>query len=293
MNIEEKLRGALDTPAPPPTTTLDHVLRRGRRRVFAQRAGALLGVAAVVVGIGVGSTALNHAGPDRSSADQPNPDSATVEHVVGWPRVNVSPQTPYETWTPAAGRPVPPLPRCVAEEPKIRIMSPGVPQSADFLGKWEESVRRTLPEMQVGERQNYAFGSYHRYSIDLTDEDGAGSVMLMVGRFEGSPQVFADNLLWTTGDCEPPYRKVLPDGTVVQLHGVHPSEPFQSLTQFMYVFRPDGVVFSLELRNWSSKDVRVVAVDVGDLERVGPGRATMPLTEEQFSRLGPAIAGVA
>ncbi|MDT7787900.1 MAG: hypothetical protein QOF58_6319, partial [Pseudonocardiales bacterium] len=59
MNIEEKLRGALDTPAPPPTTTLDHVLKRGRRRVFAQRAGAMLGVVAVVAGVGFGAATLN------------------------------------------------------------------------------------------------------------------------------------------------------------------------------------------------------------------------------------------
>ncbi|WP_112275999.1 hypothetical protein [Lentzea terrae] len=297
MNLEEKLRGALDVSAPPPTTTLDHVLKRGRRRVFAQRAGAVLGVFAVVAGIGIGAATLNHAAPDPTPADQPNYGPATVEHATGWPRVNTPPQIPYGTWTPAtsapppAGRAVVQIPLCNSKEP-LEVWGLGTDVlSAKTVDALIDLVRRELPEVTVSN----APGSSIKDAIefDLTDSGGTGSLSISAGRFPGTPQWHADDGLWATGDCEPARRLTLANGTVMQLHNIRPYEPFQSLKQVLEIYRKDGLFVRLELRNYGSPDVRPDPNQPGVLQRTGAGRATLPLSEEQFTRLGPAIAGVA
>ncbi|SDK63097.1 hypothetical protein SAMN04488074_106264 [Lentzea albidocapillata subsp. violacea] len=301
MNIEDELRGALDVSAPPPTTTLDVVMKRGRRRVFAHRAGAMLGVAVVVVGIGIGAATLNQAAPPPRQADRPDAGPATVQHALTWPRVDTPPQKPYGTWSPAstapppAGRPVLPMPRCSIGQPKwaMKVYLGSVQLDDGFVQKWIGTVREQLPEVRVSELSPRSDKSaFLEYAVDLTDSGGTGSVRLVAGRFAGTPLEYADDNLWTSGDCDPPYRTTLPDGTIVQLHSVRAAEPFQTLLQVMEVFRPDGLMLRLELANYGSKDLRPAAQE-GYWERIGPGRVNLPLTEEQFSRLGPAIAGVA
>lgn len=293
MNIEEELRGALDVSAPPPTTTLDHVLKRGRRRVFAQRAGAMFGVAVVVVGIGIGATTLNHAAPDRSPADRLNETPVTVERTLDWPRVNTPARTPYGTWTPAAnatpsaGRPLAPIPLCNATDVKNGFGLSAEPLSAKSVDSWIDLVRRTLPEVTIspGNSSEYAI------EFDVTDSGGTGGIRILAGRPTGTPQGNADDGLWA-GDCEPARRLSRADGTIMQLHSVRPVEPFLTLKQVLQVYRKDGLYVQLELLNFGSPDM-APAPDQPGWVRTGPGRANLPLTEEQFARLGPAIAEVA
>ncbi|MFJ5987706.1 hypothetical protein [Lentzea sp. NPDC092896] len=300
MNIEDELRGALDISAPPPTTTLDQVMKRGRRQVFLQRAGAMIGVVAVVAGVGIGAATLNQASPPQQ-ADQPSFGPATVEHAVGWPRVDTPPQKPYGTWSPAstapppAGRPILAMPRCDIKQRKwaMKVHAGSLTLNDEYVRKWIGTVREQLPEVEVSELSpRLDKSSYLEYAVDLTDSGGTGSVRLTAGRFAGTPLEYADDNIWTSGDCVPPYRTTLPDGTILQLHSVRAAEPFQTLLQVMEVFRPDGLMLQLELANYGSKDMRPAAQE-GYWERTGPGRANLPLTEEQFSRLGPAIAEVA
>lgn len=292
MNIEDELRGALNVSAPPPTTTLDHVLKRGRRRVFAQRAGAVLGVFAVVAGIGIGATTLNHAAPDPTPADPPNYGPATVEHATGWPRVDVPPQIPYGTWAPPpSGGPVVNIPLCSVKRPSAP-RSPGFgaqPLAPELVAKWREKAEKLVPEMTVGNVTG--FPSNVLYEFDLSDSRGAGSIRIWAARFTGAPQAAADDGLWETGDCEPPRRLVQPDGSVVQLHSVRPFEPFQSMTQTLAVYRTDGLLVQLDLRSFSSKDFTADdPANPSARKRTGAGRPTLPLTEEQFIKLGPVIA---
>ena len=290
MNIEDELRGALDVSAPPPTTTLDVVLKRGRRRVFAQRAGAVLGVFAVVAGIGIGATTLNHAAPDPGPADQPNHGPATVEHAVTWPRVNTPARTPYGTWTPpagappSAGRPLSPIPLCNAKDAKNGFGLSAEPLSAKSVDAWMDLVRRALPEVTIAPGHSNEFA----IEFDVTDSGGTGGIRILAGRPTGTPQSNADDGLWA-GDCEPARRLIRADGTIMQLHSVRPVEPFLTLKQVLKVYRKDGLYVQLELLNFGSPDL-APAPDQPGWIRTGPGRANLPLTEEQFSRLGPAIA---
>jgi hypothetical protein len=292
MNIEDELRGALNVSAPPPTTTLDTVMKRGRRRLFAQRAGAMLGVVAVVAGIGIGATTLNQAAPPEP-ADQPNDGPATVEHALTWPRVSTPPQQPYDTWKPAPSAP-PPSGRQVAEIPLCSMrthMGLGTEQlSTEFVSALLELVPRELPEKTI---RNALGNSAGTVQFDVTDSQGTGSIRISGARFTGTPQSYADERLWETGDCEPARRLSSSDGTVMQLHSVRPFEPFQSLVQVLSVYRKDGLLVQLELRNFGSPDMTPDPKQPGSLRRTGAGRATLPLTEEQFARLGPAVAAVA
>ncbi|MEU0879983.1 hypothetical protein ABZ345_15380 [Lentzea sp. NPDC005914] len=296
MNIEDELRGALDVAAPPPTTTLDHVLKRGRRRVFAQRAGAMFGVVAVVAGIGFGATTLNQAAP-ATPADEPNYGPATVEPALGWPRVETPAQQPYNTWRPAAsapppdGRQVEEVPLCSMKEPTRPVTFGTEVLSAELVPKLIDRVRQQLPEVTIGNVPGNAVAD--AIEFDVTDSGGTGSIRLSAARLVGSPQWNADDGLWATGDCQPARRLYGNDGSVVQMHSVRPYEPFQSLVQVLDVYRKDGLFVKLELRNFGSPDLTPDPKQPGVLQRTGAGRATLPLSEEQFARLGPAIAGVA
>ncbi|MEU3649552.1 hypothetical protein AB0E59_39715 [Lentzea sp. NPDC034063] len=296
MNIEDELRGALDVSAPPPTTTLDQVMKRGRRRVFAQRAGAMLGVVAVVAGIGIGAATLNQAAPP-SPADQPDYGPATVEHALGWPRVDTPPQIPHRTWSPAssapppAGRPVVDIPLCDVKAPReLRSVNLGARQfDPETVAAWLAQARKAVPEVTIGAATSNP--AQTSYEADVSDSRGTGSMRITLARFTGSPLENANDALWETGDCQPARRLVV-DGSVVQLHGVRPYEPFQTLVQVLRVYHKDNTLIQLELRNFGSPDVRPDPKQPGSWERFGAGRATLPLSEEQFSRLGPAIAEV-
>ncbi|MEV6716590.1 hypothetical protein AB0M48_31660 [Lentzea sp. NPDC051208] len=297
MNIEDELRGALDVSAPPPTTTLDVVMKRGRRRVFAQRAGAVLGVFAVVAGIGFSAATLNQAAPPPQQADRPDAGPATVEHATGWPRVDTAPQTPYRTWSPAASAP-PSAGRAVVNIPLCNIKAPAVPRpmglgaepmAPELVAKWRGRVEELLPEMTIS--KVIRFPSHTFYEFDVSDSGGTGSIRIWAGRFTGTPKASADDGLWETGDCEPARRLVQPDGSVMQLHAVRPFEPFQTLTQALAVYRKDGLLVQLEQRNYGSPDFTADnPANPGATRRTGAGRPTLPLSEEQFSRLGPVFA---
>jgi hypothetical protein len=267
MNIEDELRGALDVSVPPPTTTLDHVLKRGRRRVFAQRAGALLGVVVVVAGIGFGATTLNTAEPP-SPADEPDHGPAVFVHELGWPRVNLPRRELADPANPELGCGISGQPSSVGRE---RL-------SDDKMRGWRTRVQAVVPDASVD--SSLVEDVVNVFEVGISDRDGAGSVRLATGSFGGGPLAAADEAVWATGSCEPPQRTTGPDGTVYQLYDVRPNVPYDGIVQTLYVFRPDGKAFRVEQLNSGANST-------------GSTRPGLPLTQEQFASLGPAIAEVA
>jgi hypothetical protein len=75
---------------------------------------------------------------------------------------------------------------------------------------------------------------------------------------------------------------------VLQYYSVVPSEPFQSLTQSLRIYRPNGLVDEIAVHNFGSPDVR--RNDDGSRDRFGKGRPTLPLTVEQLKTIGLAVA---
>ncbi len=129
------------------------------------------------------------------------------------------------------------------------------------------------------------------YEVDVTDADGTGSIRFGVGDFTGTPLASADEQAFDVGNCVPPKRRVLTDGTVLQLYEVRPSEPFQSLTQVLRIFRPNGELYQVVVQNWGSRDFEPNPDQPQIPTRVGEGRPTLPLTEAQLAEIGLAITG--
>ncbi|PRY45981.1 hypothetical protein [Umezawaea tangerina] len=308
-DIEEELRAMADVTAPPSTTALDDVLRRGRRRVYALRAGAVAGVVAVVAGAGFTAFALRSvptsAPPADGPVDGPVVTSTTTPSgpPAWWPVVALPPQTPYGTWQPASsappgpGREVLAVPQCDSHWDEQVVVDLGrdtvTPTAAE---RFDRAIDEVAGVAVPGEPQTATLGTdpaqptHHRW-VDVTDAGGTGSLTISEGRYSGTPLEAADREAFLSGNCAPPHRQVRDDGTVLQYSSVIPSEPFQSLTQRMRVYRSNGHVVEIVQRNFGTRDLRVNDAD-GSFERLGQGRATLPFSDRQFTAVGEEVASV-
>ncbi|RKT55503.1 hypothetical protein [Saccharothrix australiensis] len=305
---EQQLRDALRTevggPAPAARTDLAEVLRRGRRGVLVRRAGAVVGVLVVVGVVGFGATTLGtFAGSSDPASGDTVPTSSARPHV--WTTLNRAAQQPYGTYAPGASAP-PPTDRqlqntqlcsVVEDERSTEWLLPA--PSPDVLRAWETAVGKAAAPAQAGPPRSHLFPADkeknpasvdgHTHWIDVADQAGTGSVDLERGRTGLSPEAAADADLFAVGNCLPPRRAVRPNGVVLQLYEVRASEPFQSLTQALRVYAPSGDVYRITVRNFGSPDFHPRA-DHRAFQRTGPGRATLPLTEEALTRIGLAVA---
>ncbi|WP_158850964.1 hypothetical protein [Saccharothrix deserti] len=312
---EQELSGALrsevDGPAPVARMDVADVLRRGRRRLLVRRAGAAAGVLAVVGVVGFGTVALSGlAGPDHSPpADGTTnaPLVTTSPATVGpeWTTVNQPPRTPYGTFTPAwtapppAGREILAIPECDQSTvgQHTTWLNPRPP--APVLNAWVLAVGQVASPATVSELHAQTFPANkqkhpdsvdgHTQWIDVTDEHGTGSVDLRAGHTTLAPLAAADEEAFAEGNCAPPRRLVRSDGTVLQYYTVRANEPFQSLSQVLRVYTPTGDIYAISLLNFGSPDF-TVQEDQRGFERTGAGRETLPLTEEQLTRIGLAVA---
>jgi hypothetical protein len=295
------LRAELAQRTPPrPRSGLVDAVARGRRRRRRQQFGAALAAVAAVAGVAtvvVSAAALPSGGQDVAA-------TGTTPTEAPWPRADLPAHSPHTTWTPAptapppAGWPTGPVPRC---------------EIPDITGRDLDSVRADLPALQqqvwqalaevaenatvglLGQLKLPSTGpnphDTFTYTADVTDTGGTGSVVLTFGRFTGDPLTAADEQAYDMGNCQPPKRHVLADGTVLQIYDVAPSDPFASLNQTLRIYLPDGQLYSLSVRNFGSPDFATNREDSGHPHRVGPGRPTLPLTEKQLAELGLAMVG--
>ncbi|GGP37629.1 hypothetical protein [Saccharothrix coeruleofusca] len=310
QELREVLRSEVEGPAPAPSTELAEVLRRGRRRVLARRAGAMAGVLAVVCGVGFGTMALRDlAGPPVQVGKLDGPAVTTTAPTAtaptaNWTPASLPPRTPYGTWQPAASAPPPPdrsvlsIPQCDMGGDPLGNLGTVVPPKS-LLDAWQAAVTEVAAPARVGPLNEQVLKANkakrpdsvdaYQHWLDVTDPLGTGGVWLSVGTHRGDPLKAADEQAFSQGNCAPPRRAVLPDSTVVQFYPVRPSEPFQSLSQVLRVYRPDGRLVQVEVHNYGSPDFRF-RPDLEAFDRFGPGRATLPLSEDQLTRIGLALA---
>lgn len=323
------LRAELAQRTPPrPRGGLADAVARGRRRRRRQRFGAALAAVAAVAGVAtvaVSAGALPSGGQDvAATGTTPTPTEAP------WPRADLPAHSPHTTWTPAptapppAGWPTGPVPRCEIPDITGRDLDSvraDLPTLQDRVWQAIAAVTRTPSDRRItgttvvgasriqmpvtdgttvgllGElklpstRPNTRDAFTYTYTADVSDAGGTGSVVLTFGRFTGDPLTAADDQAYDMGNCQPPKRHVLADGTVLQIYDVAPSDPFASLNQTLRIYLPDGQLYSLSVRNFGSPDFATNREDPGHPHRVGAGRSTLPLTEAQLAELGLAMAG--
>ncbi|XVS67050.1 hypothetical protein ACQPYE_13620 [Actinosynnema sp. CA-299493] len=305
--LSGRLKSEVDGPAPAARTDLADVLRRGRRRLLVRRAGASAGVLAVVGVIGFGTAALGDlaAPPDaRPGSDGPVVTTAPATAGPEWTTVDQPPRVPYGTFTPAwtapppAGREILRVPQCDTGPGGkfVTWTSPRPP--ASVLDAWRLAVARVASPARVDEpntrvtpadeakRPDSVEG--HVQWLDITDERGTGSVDLKVGRTTVDPVAAADDEAFAEGNCLPPRRLVRSDGAVLQSYPIRVSEPFQSVARVLRVYTTTGATYAITVKNYGSPDF-VVRDEDGSVDRTGAGRETLPLTEEQLSRIGLGI----
>jgi hypothetical protein len=305
-DLEQELRAMADVTAPPATTGLDDVLRRGRRRVYALRAGAAAGVVAVIAGAGFTALTLRGAPTSLPPADGgpavTTTNAAPIVQVTPWPRVDLPLPVPYGTWSPgesappAPGRSVPPIPLCSTPDDRVSQLARSAPMAPAVAKAVGEVVGLVAPLAVPSDlktavlRPDTPEASYFQW-IDVTDAGGTGSVVISEGHFPGAPVDAADRDAFADRNCSPPNRLVTDDGTVLQYASPAPWEPFQSLTQTLRIYRPDGTLVELEQRNYGSPDLRVNEDD-WSFDHFGKGRGTLPLTAEQLMAIGDYVVHV-
>jgi hypothetical protein len=292
------LRAVADEPAPPATTTLDHVLTKGRRRVFVQRSATVAAVVGVVATIGIGGVLLRSAAEGQGTRPAGPPASTTTTVVTTTPPPSAETSVPTTGTEPPSVGPGEPvlLPgwhrvevpadrvdgdRCLGGdaggiEPDLDL-PPQQPVTKTFL----EAVRKEAGEPTVtgtewavpsaeNEQRLHAF-------IRVDVHNGAGSLHLEIDRYGGSPDAAADADVGSYGTCAPPARTTLADGTVLQLDQPDRGTPDTPM-QFLRVYQPNGRLYI------------VTVVGRGYTET--SGRVTLPLDDSGIADVGTALAAL-
>jgi hypothetical protein len=280
------LRELTDEPAPPVTTTLDQVVRRGKRRVLVQRVSSVAAVVAVVAVIGIGTMLLR---PDDENGggvrvgDTPvlttestPPPSATMP-LPGWKALQVQFNA---DGTCGSGMPEPGQTN-VAMPSKERIRAVFTAAVAEALG-----TTRLPLEWKTYESS----GAFAVIEVDMGN--GPGQVQLAITTYGGTPVQAADASMSPEGTCAAPYRRVLTDGTVLQLHKdvtFNPKAPAQKLR----IFRPDGFMYIVTSAGYSDGDYAASGADPNGANPTGlppmSGRGKLPLTEAQLAVVGMVL----
>jgi hypothetical protein len=290
--LREALREEIEGPAPAVRTQLSDIVPRGLRRRRMRQVGSVAAAVAVVVGLGVATTAFD--GRPTSSNE---PALPTVPNSVGadanWERADLPARSPYRTWAPAetapppAGHPKLNTPMCTAEIDEFMNLGRD-PIPPEFRQRLKSDLRAVAPSSKVGEVTDRSRGDIYELAVDVGDSAGMGSVLVAAGSFHGQPLAAADRQAFERNNCQPPKREIRSDDTVLQLYSVVPSEPFQSLTQALVIYRPDGTRVSVVVQNWASTDA-VLDKQSGDYNRIGAGRPTLPLGERQLAQLAERL----
>ncbi|HEY7598237.1 MAG TPA: hypothetical protein VH969_34200 [Actinophytocola sp.] len=316
MTTDDQLRTALrtvaDEPAPPVATTLDHVVRRGRRRVLVQRGATVAAVVGVVATIGVGGVLLRGAseGQKLPPAGRLSPPSAVS--VPTTPPTEAPTSAPTQTSKPV----VPPGTEPVVPGEGYRVtLLPGwapitTKSDGNGCGAWpalgyapglaappQDVVEprfidevaahaKSTPKWVEGEwygtdLDTGAPRTFRSYEIDMGD--GPASMVLEAGHFEGSPRKAADADVKAFGNCSTIQRKTLADGTILQLYPASFASP-ETPEQDVVVYAPNGRNYIVITQGWGESDVVNGSVP--------HGRGRLPLDDTSLASVAEMLAGL-
>jgi hypothetical protein len=313
--LRDAVRSVLDQPAPPSAANLDTVLRRGRRRAVMRRTGTFGGVAAAVLAIAIGATALpglqggGQTGPAIATTASPavagsasspaTTGAASPDWPPGWTPVSAAPQT-KETASPGSGSP----PRgsddfdrskwgCTSGVHRLPPPTTNIRPEHEVVPAFEAAVAKVAAPAQVRRVRQPVW--YMRdpkndeqlghVAVDVTDAAGTGSVQLEVVRFGGTAEQNADANAYSYGNCARPVRKTLPDGTILQMYPVNDIDARQP-TRPVRVFTPNGREYIATAASYGSSNLP----PEGEGGLVNGGRGSVPLTAAQLAQLAEELA---
>lgn len=274
----DALQTLRDDPAPPATTTLDEVLRRGRRRVFVQRASAVAGVVAVVAAIGVTAVLLRPDGPSGGVhvAESTTAPPAPTGPLPGWETIEIDEST-------------------CKQNPLINV--PGTPPDALLPREVVQPAFTNAVEAVTGPVASANTAQWEAYSpkadgprgyveVEVPMAGGNGQLQLEAYVYGGTPTAMADASLYSYGDCKPPARHTLPDGTVLQMFQRDDFNPEQPM-QHLQVYRPDGRQYVITSAGWSQADMVPVADSTA--YKIEGGRGDLPTDDAQLAEIATTL----
>lgn len=248
---------------PPPRSGLPEVVARGHRRRRMVRLATALAAVAAVAGTTFAATTLA-GGTSLPPAETPTA-TPTPSAQAPWPEATVTGD----------------LPECgTADTATVDIFT--------VDSGLETKLRTAIAD--VADREMVPLletrhGTSHTYTADLAD--GTGSVLVSLGQFFGTPRKAADEQVFDELNCDLPKRHELRFGHVLQLYPVRATDPSPSLSQTLRIYRPGGLLITVEIRNYGTRDHR--RAETGELERTAPDHRNLPLSERQLAEVGVAI----
>lgn len=255
------LRALEDEPAPPMTTTLEQIVKRGRRRVFGQRLGVLAVVVAVLAAGAGGALAL------WSPESEPEPEATQLTTTYPWPDqlTGWSVIQPGQCGAPSerpAAKPI--LGREVVEPAFVAAVAAVTGAPANLaLSSWDQETRGYV-------------------EVEIPVDKSWGSVHLEETRqLAQPPAAAAETDLGAYGLCTAAMRRTLDSGTVLQLYAPDARSPFAPV-QHLRAYLPSGLIYVVTSAGWSRADNK------GGVVRTGRGR--LPLDTAQLADVAERIA---
>ena len=256
------LRVLREQPAPPPLTTLEQVVRRGRRRIRGQRLGVLATVVAVLAaGAGAALALWSPGTPPGPPGVELATDFQWPESLAGWSVVEPA-SCAGSGGSSAADVAI--LPREVVEPAFVTRVAEVTGGQANLTVSLWDVPPRGYSEVEVPVDQ--AWGSVH---LEATVASSA------------PPSAAADADVGVYGVCAVPLRRTLVSGTVLQLYAPDVRSPFAPV-QHLRTYLPNGRLYVLSSAGWSRAD------DEGGVVRRGRGK--LPLDSQQLAEVATWIA---
>ena len=291
-----------DEPAPPVSTTLDDVVRRGRRRVFVQRAVSVAGVVAVVAAIGAGAVLLRPgdqpdgvrvaesttettatANPPETSPDTPTSTSAPAgpAHVLpGWQQTTMPPDVVESGgYCQLRDTAEPPNPNSVfLAEGRVK------PAFVDAVGETLGAVPTVaMSDWQVNSGKTGAPARLRRgRGADGRRERPAAARGGPVPRHSDRDGRPGPRRVWQLRAPGPARARRRHGAPAVRGGLFNPEQPHQALQ----IYQPEGVQLVVTSAGWSEADMVPIG---GGGSTIEGGRGALPTTDAELAEIARAL----
>jgi hypothetical protein len=252
------LRALYDEPAPPPVTTLEDVVRRGRRRVRTQRLSVLALVLVLVAVAGGGLVWFR-----SLTVDPPATDPLLATNAMPWPE-----DLPGWSLVSETSCEAPELAPVASTAPALSkdVLEPA------FAGG-VSVVSGTTPFLWMS---HWNDPSRVDVAVEVPVDTATANVY-----FEATtttvavPVAAADIEVWAFGPpCAVPMRRIMASGAVMQLYAPDTRSPFAPI-QRLRAYLPGGRVYMVTSAGWGRADLNAGVVS--------SGRGRLPLDGRQLA----------
>jgi hypothetical protein len=252
------LRALYDDPAPPAVTTLEEVVRQGRRRVRTQRLNVLTLVVTLVAAAGGGLIWFR-----SLTTDRPVNDQLLATGAMPWPV-----DLPGWSLVPATS--------CAAPERAPAATSYSLLPQEVLEPAFVDGVDAASGTQPIVWMSHWSDPSRADVAVEVPVDNAKASVYLEVSvTAVPVPEDAANVELWSFGPtCAAPMRRILASGAVMQLYAPDTRSPFAPV-QHLRAYLPGGRIYMVTSAGWGRADLKAGVVTTG--------RGKLPLDGRQLA----------